>query len=119
MKSQAEFEAEFVAWCQQKKADQQARRAAARLRMRRLRVRDPLPNARVWLRGPKWQRAFHVQHLAFSAVHPPCEQYPNPTDQKFWWYDFEDDVRELACERLRFDVYAEWSDPRERLQARS
>lgn len=104
--TEAEFRAAFLAWCERKKAEQKMRRAARAVRMRRLCVRGPsLPAVRVWIRGPKWQRLFGI---------PRCE----PPRSKFFLYDFAEDVRELACEQLRHDVYAEWSDPREWLQAR-
>lgn len=39
-----------------------------------------------------------------------CGRHVNAAD-----YDFLEDVRELVCEPIRFEVYAMWSDPRERL----
>jgi len=68
---------------------------------------------RVWLQGPKWQRAFNVQALPIAEVHPEAAKYHRP-GATLLFYDFIDDVRELVCERLQVDVYAEWSDPRER-----
>jgi hypothetical protein len=105
----------YAQWCERRKAEQQARRAARAVRMLRVRVTDPLPLARVWMRGPRWKRAFGLQHLAYSHVNPPSAEHQNPTDKMFWWYDFEDDVRELVLEELRPGVVAQWSDPRERI----
>lgn len=68
---------------------------------RRLPVRTPLVMPRVFLQGPKW-RQFNVTFVRKGRVqHHPC------------LYDFADDVRELVCEPIRFDVYAMWNDPRE------
>lgn len=107
-----DIERQFAEWCARRKAEQQARRTARALTMRGLRVRDPLPMPRVWLHGPKWQRAFNVQHLPIAEVDPVAARRYLPS-VKFWWYDFTDDVRERVLEPIRFDVYAEWSDPRE------
>jgi hypothetical protein len=52
-----------------------------------------LPMPRVFLHGPRWWR-FMVEG--------------SKTD-----YDFAEDVRELVLDRIRFDVVAEWTDPRE------
>lgn len=102
-----DYEADFDAWCARRKAVQQARRAARALRMIRVRVLTPLPMAGVWMRGPKWKRAFHLTHLPLATVDPGAAALHGP-GVKFWWYDFEDDVRELACEQIRFHVYAMW-----------
>jgi hypothetical protein len=106
-------EAAFAAWCAQRKAGQQARRAARALRMLRLRVVAPLPMARVWMRGPKWKRAFDVQHRLLADVAPLSAPY-HRQGKKIWVYDFVDDVRELVCEPLQYDRLAMWSDPWER-----
>jgi len=77
----------------------------------------PLPdlqlNIRVFVHGPKGRRLFGIERRLVADVIP---QYKNlhPAGKQLWWFDLEDDVRELVCERLQVDVYAEWSDPRER-----
>jgi hypothetical protein len=96
--SRAAIEADFAQWCKRRTAVQHAQHAARRLQMVRFRVRDPLPMSRVWFHGPKWQRAFDLQH-----------------DEKSWWYDCEPDVRERVCEEIRPGVVADWCDARERL----
>lgn len=114
----SDFEAQFAAWVAQRKADALARRRARAVRMRRVCVRDPLPLARVWMRGPKWQRAFHVQHLAIAEAAPASAPYHRPAAKR-WWYDFEDDVRELVCrDEIRPGVSAEWGDPFEQFGIR-
>jgi hypothetical protein len=58
-------------------------------------LRDRLPMPKVWLHG---RRAPWFLTAAIARG----------------YYDFSDDVRELVLEPIRDDVYAEWSDPRER-----
>lgn len=53
---------------------------------------------RVYLAGPDLREFLVPRHAAPSLL-------PH--------YDFEPDVRELLLEEVRFDVYAEWSDPRD------
>lgn len=113
------FEADFADWVARRKAEQQARRAARALRMLRLRVLEPLPLARVWMRGPKWKRAFNVTHRALVDVDPEAARDRRPLQAKtYWWYDFEHDVRELVVEEIRPGVLAEWSDPFEQFGIR-
>jgi len=71
---------------------------------RKLHILSPLPMPRVVLSGPRCWRFCR-------------DSQPDPNCWQQNWYDFTDDVRELVLERIRFDVYAEWTDPRERLQA--
>jgi len=67
---------------------------------RKLVILTPLPLPRVVLIGPRAWRFCR-------------DSQPNPNCWAVNRYDFTNDVRELVLERLRFDVYAEWSDPRE------
>ena len=67
---------------------------------RKLHVPTPLPMPRVVLQGRRWW-----QFCRDSQADPECWQ----TNV----YDFFADVRELVCEQLRVDVYAEWADPRD------
>jgi hypothetical protein len=76
----------------------------------RLYVRDPLPMARVWMKGPRWRRAFGVTRRKSCA--PPEPGHPL-MKRTYHFYDFTEDVRELACEEIRSGRYAEWTDPRE------
>jgi hypothetical protein len=72
---------------------------------RKLKILVPLPLPRVVLTGPRcWTLCRDSQ--------------PDPDCWQQNVYDFADDVRELVCERIRFDVYAMWSDPREQWPAR-
>jgi hypothetical protein len=82
-----------------------ARRAAVRAKSRRQRgVRtlegaaratdSQLPSVRVFVTGKFWRDV---------TPRSPLSQH----------YDFTEDVRELVLERIRFDVFAEWTDPRE------
>ena len=64
-----------------------------------------LPMPRVWLQGPRWWRFCR-------------DSQPNPNAWLSNVYDFESDVRELVLERIRHDVYAMWTDPREWLGRR-
>lgn len=96
-----DFVAEFAAWCQRRKAEQQERRAARRAMPPR---RDTFI-----LDGFVWSRLPLVSVTLIGARRNFKHFYPM-TDGM---YDLADDVRELVCERIRFDVYAEWSDPRE------
>jgi len=73
---------------------------------RKLHIVSPLPLPRVVLQGPRWW-------------HFCRDSQPDPDLWQTNAYDFADDVRELVCEPIRFDVYAMWSDPLERLQVRS
>jgi len=111
----SDFAADWATWCARRKAAQQARRAARALRMIRVRVLTPLPMAGVWMRGPKWKRAFHLTHRALADVDPEAARVRRPLQAKtYWWYDFEDDVRELVVRsELRPGVIAEWTDWRE------
>jgi hypothetical protein len=68
---------------------------------------------RVWMWGPKWRRGFDVRNPLIAEVHPESAKY-HPPRRRLLVYNLEPDVRELVCEPIRFDVYAEWSDPRER-----
>jgi hypothetical protein len=109
-----DVEAEFSAWLARRKATQLERRRKRAVRMLRVRVKDHLPMAGVWMRGPKWQRAFNVQCRRIAEVEPAEAVHYRPS-QTFWWYDFEADVRERVLDEIRPGVVAEWSDPRERL----
>lgn len=68
----------------------------------RLRIATVLPMPRVFLHGPRCWRFCR-------------DSQPDPNRWQHNVYDFAEDVRELACERIRLDVYAMWTDPRERL----
>lgn len=84
--------------------------------MIRVRVLTHLPMAGVWMRGPKWKRAFNLTHRPLADVDPDAARDLRPLQAKtYWWYDFEPDVRELVCEPVQFDRVAMWADPRERL----
>ena len=111
---EARVQREFDAWLARTKREQQERRAARAVRMLRVRVKDPLPMARVWMRGPKWKRAFDVRHGLLADVDPVVAARFGRPGVKFWWYDFELDVRELVLEEIRPGVVAEWTDPYER-----
>jgi hypothetical protein len=74
--------------------------------MGRLFLRDILPMPRVFLHGPRWRRLFDVRELLIDDEFGV---------RRVWVYDLEADVRERVCEEVRPDVFAEWSDPRERL----
>ena len=67
---------------------------------------------RVWLWGPKWKRLFDIRTPLMSEVSPEAARY-----HPLLVYNLESDVRELVCERLRFDVVAEWADAREQIGA--
>jgi hypothetical protein len=121
-----DVERDFALWCERRKAEQRAQRAAraaipfvgghllksctGKRRIdgsyvhvyHRLPVRELLPLPRVFLQGPHRKR--------FLVPFKSDKGRPRGP----WLYDFADDVRELACEQVRFDVYAMWSDPRER-----
>ncbi len=101
-----DYEADFHAWCVRRKAEQLERRRRRALVMRRVRVIDPLPMARVWLRGPRWSRGLTKEIL------PAIEGRPLASRRRLV-YDFADDVRELVCERIQFNRVAMWADPRE------
>lgn len=58
-----------------------------------------------------------VQHVPIATVDPIAAQYHRP-GRKLLVFTFEDEVRELVLERLNHEVYAQWSDPRERLGLR-
>jgi hypothetical protein len=77
----------------------------------RVAVRPPrLPAANFWLSGPRWRRAFALARVTL----PPIAGRPLAR-RHVLVYDQAEDVRELVLEPLRFDVFAEWVDPRERL----
>ena len=116
----AKVEAEFQHWCAEKKAQRHAyhhRPAVGGVMLwpgrrnsdgsyvavyRKLDVRTPLPMPRVVLQGPKWRHCL----MTYRTITGKVAHHPRV-------YDFFDDVRELVCEQVRFDVYAEWADPRE------
>jgi hypothetical protein len=70
---------------------------------RLLGIRTLLPMPRVFIQGPRWRRCLMTYRTNTGRIahHPRV-------------YDFADDVRELVCEPIRGDVYAMWSDPKER-----
>jgi hypothetical protein len=76
--------------------------------MRRMACLAPLPNIRVFLHGPRWRRTFDVKEVATALPRG------GPV-RLVLLYDFEADVRELVLDELRPDVFAMWSDPRERI----
>ena len=75
-----------------------------------------LRNVRVFVAGPQRRRAFNIRRRPIAEVAPLAAQC-HRRGKQLWWFDLEDDVRELVLERIRFDVYAEWTDPRERWTA--
>jgi len=79
---------------------------------RRLFPVNHLPMPRVWLQGPKWRRLFDVKNVPIAEIDRLAARYHRP-GRKVLTYDFAEDVRELVCEQIRFDVFAEWCDPRE------
>jgi hypothetical protein len=102
------FDTDYAAWCAKRKAESQAQRACTLRTMRRVRTWDPiLPLSRVWLHGPRWHRLL--------ANTDGLIEYDRELGLSI--YDFTDDVRELVCEPIRHDVYAMWTDPRERWRA--
>jgi len=44
-----------------------------------------------------------------------CGRRMRGVSSALWWSDLEDDVRERILDYVRFDVAAQWSDPREQL----
>lgn len=70
---------------------------------RRLEVLGELPMPHVYLTGPRCWRFCRDSQVDPDRWRPHV-------------YDFTNDVRELVCEPIRFDVYAMWSDPRERFR---
>lgn len=98
MATDPEYDAGYEAFLENRQR-QKARRASRRRRRHVLLngwIWCRLPMPRVWLHGPRWRRFLVSQERG-------CIEY-----------DFAGDVRELVLEELRFNVYAEWSDPRER-----
>jgi len=99
------FDQSYAAFRARMRAEAQARRKATALRMRRVYTRDTrLPLLRVWCHGPRWRRFFEDEEGFMTR------------GGAYGWpvYDFTADIRELVCEPIRHDVYAEWADPRER-----
>lgn len=74
-----------------------------------------LPNVRIFLAGPQRRRAFGIRRRLIAEVAPLAATL-HRSGKQLWWFDLEADVRELICEPIRFDVYAQWSDPYERWQ---
>jgi hypothetical protein len=75
---------------------------------------DHLPMPRAFFKGPKWKRLCDVSERLIADVDPFAAQYHRP-GRKLLMFTLEDDVRERACEQLRPNVFAQWSDPREQL----
>lgn len=78
-----------------------------------------LPRVRVFMHGPGWRKHFEVARRPIAEVAPLAAKCHRPGKQ-LYWFDLEDDIRELVCECLREDrylaVYANWSDPREQFR---
>jgi hypothetical protein len=73
---------------------------------RRLWNADHLPMPRVFMIGPRWRRHFGVK------------SEPRAFRSSKLTFTFEPDVRELVLDEIRPGVYAQWSDPFERLGLR-
>lgn len=82
--------------------------------VRRMWSSDELPMPRAFFRGPRWKRLCDVREVPIAEIDPVAAKYHRP-GRKLLIFTFEDEVRERICEQLRFDVYAQWSDPRDRL----
>lgn len=79
----------------------------------------PLPDvgllrAGIFITGPRARRLFGITRRPIADVAPFSAPLHRPGKQ-LWWYDLEDDVRELVCEPLSLDRIAQWSDPKEQL----
>lgn len=82
---------------------------------RRIYVLDGLRMPRVWMHGPKWRRLFDVREVLLVDLLPPSlDRYFDPRRKALTW-SFEDDIRELIQDEIRPGVYAQWSDPLERI----
>ncbi len=73
-----------------------------------------LPQVRIFLAGPQRRRAFGIRRRPIAEVAPLAATL-HPAGKKLWWFDLEDDVRELILEPVQFNRTAMWSDPREQL----
>lgn len=89
------------------------RHGRRRRSLRRMWSTDDLPMPRAYFCGPRWKRICGVEEIPIADLHPVAAQYHRP-GRKLLVFSLVDDVRELICEPLRGDVYAMWSDPRER-----
>lgn len=81
--------------------------------VRRMWSTDNLVMPRAYFRGPRWKRICGVKEIPIAALDPERARFHRP-GRKLLVFSLVDDVRELICEPLRGDVYAMWSDPRER-----
>lgn len=80
---------------------------------RRIYVLDGLRTSRVWMHGPRWRSSFGVREVPLvDLLHPPCV---SNTKRKVLTWSFEDDIRELMLDEIRPGVFAQWSDPFERI----
>jgi hypothetical protein len=72
-----------------------------------------LPNVRIFVAGPRRRRAFGICRRSIAEVAPRFAGM-HRAGKQLWWFDLEDDVRELVMRHeIRPGVTAEWTDPRE------
>jgi hypothetical protein len=90
------------------------RQVSRRRRLRKLHSLDNLPALRCFLHGPKWRRHFGITETPIAEIDPNAARFHRP-GRKLLLFTLEADVRERIQEEIRPGVYAEWSDPRERL----
>ena len=89
-----------------------SRRGSRRRALRRMWSTDNLSMPRAFFSGPRWKRLCGVQEIPIAAIDPIAATYHRP-GRKLLVFTFEEEIRERICEQLRFNVYAQWSDPRE------
>jgi hypothetical protein len=90
------------------------RKQRRRASTRRMWSLDDLSMPRAYMRGPRWRSMFNVREVPIADIDPQAAQYHRP-GRKLLMFSLEADVHELVQEEIRPGVFAEWSDPYERL----